>query len=360
MGGFALEIFDGQAFDVVGFDGVAEFSRLRSLPALRAPHHLAVAQGHLAGVLDEEAGGGLFEQHVAAGMRADILPAARPARPALQLDAHVFEQNILDHGRGPTHDEHAVLAARQHVRETHVAHAPDAPLGVPRDGGNVDRLAMPPPFVVEQARLHQHVGKQHVLDVALLAEVDGQAAIAGADHAGIEDHVADGRAALGPQDQGAGGRLERAAGHGDVLARPKLGGFQAGLQADAVIPAHDVAVADAHVTAAVQVDAVVIGQAQIILDVDRVDGDVLAAGQAQRPQRPILQGHVAQGDLVTADQENGEGAFGLHFMDVAAAFGDELLPGPVDGTRPGNGDVLSPLGGDEHALRRVIRIERAP
>src|ERR1035441_3044310 len=110
-------------------------------------------------------------------------------------------------------------------------------------GHDVYRFALAPPIAVEQARLHQNIGKQDVIG----ASIDPDPAVGVADHQVLKRAVL---AATEADSRGAGN--QRAVRHRQVLAT--IGG-------DGIVSRRDVAIADAGVLGG-DIDAIVIGRSE--------------------------------------------------------------------------------------------------
>lgn len=204
------------------------------------------------------------------------------------------------------------------------------------------------------------VAEQDVLDVTAFAEADGQAAVAAPDDAGGEHDVADGGLCLHPEHQGPGGGRDRAAGHGHVLADGAVPGvLQAGLEADGVVTGHDVAVADPHPSAAVDVDAVAVGDFQVVVQRDGVDEHVVAPGESDRPEGTVDDPDVPDGHPPAVAQVDGNRTALVHRVDELTDLGDGVPSSAVDRPSSGDGDVPRTVRVDQDGGRVVPPVRGA-
>src|SRR5699024_8366315 len=127
--------------------------------------------------------------------------------------------------------------------------------------------------------VHDDVGDAQVLHqaAAVPAGLDADPAVGALEHAAADHDIAHVPAHLAADDHAAVTAHHGAADDGDVLEGDTLrGALGAGLERDAVVAHIDVAVADAHVTAGLGVDAVGVRRVGWVVDAEVGDGDVLA------------------------------------------------------------------------------------
>jgi hypothetical protein len=142
----------------------------------------------------------------------------------------------------------------------------------PAAAGRIDRrdnqrLAVPPPGASDQARLHNQVGYDNILHIALVTGKDADATVAVLDH-----NVAD-RDITHPALQVAQPYRRRTRDHGAVSDNYPLGyacpvadtGY-----CDAVVAAVEHAVGNDNIFARGKMDTIVIGNAQVVVDGDAV------------------------------------------------------------------------------------------
>ena len=121
---------------------------------------------------------------------------------------------------------------------------------------------------------------------------------------------------------------------------------------DAVVAGADVAIVDPHVARAVDVDAVVVGHQHVVDDVDAFDVNVVAAEDADGPERAVADDEVSHEDAAAVFEDDGEWPLVGADVDLLSALGDVGRSVAVEGAGTGDRDVLGIVGEDHDAQRR--------
>src|SRR5262249_1574659 len=192
--------------------------------------------------------------------------------------------------------------------DRHVAQVP---------GGRLELLTAALAEADEQRRRHvghDDVRNAHALDGAAVDGLDREPAALGgqaqpdagrpggaaAEHAVRQHDLPEVAGALGAELEAVGHAAQAAVRDQHVLSGPRLAADEARLEAERVVVGLDVAVHDAHPTAAVEVDAVGIG----VADDDAVDHHVVAVAEADGVVRRPQDGETAHRDEPAALQRD--------------------------------------------------------
>ena len=208
--------------------------------------------------------------------------------------------------------------------------------------GNRDRLAFAPPdFRVEEHRLDSDILEMDVMDISLVAELKGNSTITAQNINISNENLRKIRTGFGAKFDAGGGSGKPAMTDFDVFARPifliGLGGFKD----DRVVRADDVAIFDQYVLAMVRIDAIAIGQKEVVTDFKPLDVDVFAAHKMRRPESGTLKNDTADKDVLNVFKEKqGNPRIKRPIDEGIAAFAikDRLVP--IDGAFAGDRDVF--------------------
>ena len=170
--------------------------------------------------------------------------------------------------------------------------------------GNRDRLAFAPPdFRVEEHRLDSDILEMDVMDISLVAELKGNSTITAQNINISNENLRKIRPGFGAEFDAGGGGLDAAIPNLDVLARTVFLICLGGLKDDRVIRSYDVAIFDQYVLAMVRIDAIAIGQKEVVTDFKPLDVDVFAAHKMRRPESGALKSDTADKDVLNVFKE---------------------------------------------------------
>ena len=208
--------------------------------------------------------------------------------------------------------------------------------------GNRDRLAFAPPdFRVEEHRLDSDVLEMDVMDISLVAELKGNSTIAAQNINISNENLRKIRPGFGAEFDAGGGGFDAAIPNLDVLTRTVFLIRLGGLEDDRVIRADDVAVFDQYVLAMVRIDAIAIGQKEVVTDFKPLNVDVFAAHKMRRPESGALKSDTADKDVLNVFKEKqGNPRIKRPIDEGIATFAikDGLVP--IDGAFAGDRDVF--------------------
>ena len=339
LGGFQAEAIQAQVVDVSAIEPVGG-----EVAAEHNGHGVAVIV--LRHVLQAGFGGATtneFEVDVAQGDALDLFVGGAGHDAADAIEA-VFVLAPVAADRGADHPADG--------------DARNAALGVVDIGRSVQ--------VVAEAQAYQDgsrfdVVHGDVVDADVVAGATVHGGDVDADDAGVEDRtVADGdiaeavaRLVADADTTGVAG--DGAVGHHHIFAEP-----MAALDADRVVSADHMAVADADIFAAVHIDAVLIEPRRIAVvaqlvhvvvfaavDGDAVDNHILTQAVNRGPAGGVLDGDITDPYLATAHQvhhSRADGEGGEAVLDLA------VVGAAVDDAAAGDGDVHRILGVDDALL----------
>ena len=191
---------------------------------------------------------------------------------------------------------------------------------------------------------HGDVGDEDVLDGGAVDGEEFDAAVRGVVNVAIGDgDVFEVGHGFGAGFDGALAGFEFAVGDLDILAGHGAGG---GFEADGVVAGVDFAVGDLHGLAAVDVDAVVVGDAAAD-DADGVDGDVFAVEEIGGPGGGVAEVEIGDFYAVAFDHADEEGAASPDFGGGAGLGGGDGFALSVESAAAGDGNVFGFYGGEE-------------
>ena len=179
------------------------------------------------------------------------------------------------------------------------------------------------------------------MDISLVAELKGNSTIAAQNINISNENLRKIRPGFGAKFDAGGGGLDAAVPNLDVLARTvfliRLGGFKD----NRVIRADNVAIFDQYVLAMVGIDAIAIGQKEVVTDFKPLDVDVFATHKMRRPESGTLKSDTADKDVLNVFKEKqGNPRIKRPIDEGIAAFAikDRLVP--IDGAFAGDRDVF--------------------
>ena len=134
------------------------------------------------------------------------------------------------------------------------------------------------------------------------------------------------------------------------------------LQTDTVVARSDMTIGDAYVLRVVEIDAVAITDLQVVQQVDAIDDGLVAANQMHCPVSPLLDGHVADGQVLHIRQGQhmrtrieGLVCKGFKFVGVfqlSTHKGDTIA---MNGALASDADIVGVLGPEpQHTLAAVL------
>ena len=166
------------------------------------------------------------------------------------------------------------------------------------------RIAVAPPEPIVANAFDAQIREHDVAHRAAVEIHESDAAIGTGDDAVVDGDVADGIHVAVAELDGAGRRSQPAIGDGNILAGQRRTKPVHGVEHDRVVAGLDGAVGDAHIFAAVRINAVrpdAFGQAGV--DVDAVDHQSLAGIRVNRPGRRIDQVQTRNADVLAAEEK---------------------------------------------------------
>ena len=167
-----------------------------------------------------------------------------------------------------------------------------------RIAGDIDGLGLSPPYVAEQPAFHLHIAEHYIFYCALVAVLDAYTAIGSTDDTVVEQYVADPVHILRTYLHGARTAGHYAVCHHYVFTGSVLLKLPSVLEANAVVSALDEAVADAHLAAVIDIDAVSVTDFKVVQKADSIDIHVVTTHQMDCPIRTVAYGQISDIQLI--------------------------------------------------------------
>ena len=205
-----------------------------------------------------------------------------------QMERDILEGDIRDAAPGLPVDQDAVLTVAKDIPKYNISDGTDTGIFFALEYSDRDGFGATPEYILpKKPGADDDIMKEHILDTALVPQLQGDAPVGSADDAVFDGDIPEELLAFTAEFNGGAGGGKGAVGYGDVLARTELHGGSGVFENDAIVRAFDVAIADAHILAVVRVNAVTIGHAQVIQDPNAVDQHILTANQMHGPESTV-------------------------------------------------------------------------
>ncbi len=190
-----------------------------------------------------------------------------------------------------------------------------------------DRIGFSPVARVTVAAIEQNVAENHLAELAAVAGDQADAAIGLKDWAVVHRDMADIGEGFGADFDGATFRADQAITHHHVTGRLLELFWLAGrFDTDAIIGSAEVAIANVHMLAAVDIQRIGVGQRQIVIDGQILDEYLIAAHQMRGPHRRIADGDITNAHLLAAFQHQHARAHGFR-LAITLLIGALREPG---------------------------------